>query len=296
MNGDERYAPRIHRDAVLFREAVGFTAAQTGFPPRLIEKDYFCTVLLAYLAPMQRSSLVFKGGTCLAKIYAEFYPMSEDLDFVIPLKATCSRTARSRHATGLKKYLSAISGEEPSLRVAGPLRGANECRQYIGTVSYASLIQDGEDTIKIEVGLREPLITAAVKGSARTALLDPISGEMLVQPVTLPCISKVEAFAEKIRAALTRREVAIRDFYDIDYGVTRLGLRPTDPEMVKLVHEKLAVPGNDPVNISDLRMSSLRGQLTTRLRPVLRQSDFDEFDLDRATSTVLQIAEAVSVS
>jgi len=41
----------------------------------------------------------------------------------------------------------------------------------------------------------------------------------------------------------------------------------------------------------DLRLSTLRGQLTARLRPVLRDRDFDEFDLDRAISTVLQMAE-----
>lgn len=38
-----------------------------------------------------------------------------------------------------------------------------------------------------------------------------------MKPVMLPCISKIEAFAEKFRAAMTRREVAIRDFYDIDH-------------------------------------------------------------------------------
>jgi hypothetical protein len=66
--------------------------------------------------------------------------------------------------------------------------------------------------------------------------------------------------------------------------------------MVELVREKIAIPGNDPVNVSDLRMSSLRGQLTARLRPVLRPGDFDEFDLDRAISTVLEISEALAVS
>ena len=119
---------------------------------------------------------------------------------------------------------------------------------------------------------------------------------MLVPTIPLRCMSKAEAFAEKFRAALTRREIAIRDFYDIDYGVTRLALRPTDPAMVKLVREKIAVPGNNPVDVSDLRMSSLRGQLTTRLRPVLRPGDFDKFDLGRAMSTVLQIAEAIADS
>jgi hypothetical protein len=39
-----------HEDAALFRAAVQFTAAETGFVPRLIEKDYFCSVLLAYLS------------------------------------------------------------------------------------------------------------------------------------------------------------------------------------------------------------------------------------------------------
>ena len=297
MSDSDRYAPRVHVDSVLFREAVGFTAAQTGFSERLIEKDYFCTVLLAYLASVKGPPPVFKGGTCLAKIHAEFYRMSEGLDFVIPVKTTCSRSERSRRAAGLKEHLSAVSVEEPHLRVTKPLRGANQCRQYLGTISYASLVQGGEDTIKVEVGLREPLITPAVTGSARTALLDPISGESLVPLVTtLPCMSKPEAFAEKIRAALTRREVAIRDFYDIDFGVTRLGLRPTDPTMLKLIREKIAIPGNDPVNVSDRRMSMLKGQLTTRLRPVLRQSDFEEFDLDRAMTAVLRIAEAIATS
>ena len=74
---------RTHEDPVLFREAVNFTAAQTRFLPRLIEKDYFCTVLLNYLAAAD-DTLIFKGGTCLAKVHAEFYRLSEDLDFVIP--------------------------------------------------------------------------------------------------------------------------------------------------------------------------------------------------------------------
>lgn len=42
---------RLHEeDPVLLSEAIGFTSAETGFIPRLIEKDYFCSVLLEYLA------------------------------------------------------------------------------------------------------------------------------------------------------------------------------------------------------------------------------------------------------
>ncbi|MBN1904282.1 MAG: hypothetical protein JW927_04210 [Deltaproteobacteria bacterium] len=41
---------QVHRDVPLFREAVNYTAAETLFSQRLIEKDYFCTLLLHYLA------------------------------------------------------------------------------------------------------------------------------------------------------------------------------------------------------------------------------------------------------
>ena len=42
---------RLHiDDQDLLREAVFFTARETGFNPRLVEKDYFCSVVLEYLA------------------------------------------------------------------------------------------------------------------------------------------------------------------------------------------------------------------------------------------------------
>ena len=41
---------RTHQDPALFREAVNYTTAATRFPSRLIEKDYFCTVILRPLA------------------------------------------------------------------------------------------------------------------------------------------------------------------------------------------------------------------------------------------------------
>ena len=39
-----------HEDPEFFKAAVSFTAKETTFSPRLVEKDYFCTVLLEYLA------------------------------------------------------------------------------------------------------------------------------------------------------------------------------------------------------------------------------------------------------
>lgn len=288
-------AMRPHEDRDLFREAVNFTAADTAFTARLIEKDYFCSVLLDALSALD-GSLTFKGGTCLAKVYAGFYRLSEDLDFVISSDGNATRTGRSRLVKEVKNAVNALTAGDSGFRVIEPLQGANNSTQYIGTVAYASLLGRQDETIKIEVGLREPLLLPVTEGFAQTLLIDPISHKPMMAPIRFRCISKMEAFAEKFRAALSRREVAIRDFFDIDYAVRTLGLQPQDKDMVSLVRSKLAVPGNEPVNVSEGRLSALRQQLVPQLKPVLRDKDFREFDLDRAFQTVAEMANRQTTS
>lgn len=292
MGQPEPAAIRLHEDPGLFQEAVNFTAAETAFSPRLIEKDYFCTVLLAYLMAAD-AALVFKGGTCLAKVHAEFYRLSEDLDFVIPMPTDASRSQRSAQMSGLKKAVESLERQLPIFRIIQAMKGSNSSKQYIASAQYTSLLSRQEDTIKIEVALREPLLTPAVDGPARTLLLDPVSGQPILKPVVVRCISRMEAYAEKFRAALSRREAAIRDFYDLDHAVRKLGIQPHEAQLVALVKQKLAVPGNEPVDIAGPRLAALRQQLEPQLKPVLRDSDFAEFDLDRAFKIVTEMAAKV---
>ncbi len=282
----------MHEDPDFFREALNFTAAETAFAPRLIEKDYFCTVLLEHLSA-ESDALVFKGGTCLAKVHAEFYRLSEDLDFVIPMPADAARSERSKRAAGTKEAVAEIPCRLRSSRVIRPLTGANSSTQYVAIAAYTSLLSRRDETIKIEIGLREPLLTPVISGLARTILLDPVSGRPLVKSVALRCISRMEAFAEKFRAAPSRREVAVRDFYDIDYAVRKLGVNQQDADLVNLVRQKLAVPGNEPVDISVDRLSALRQQIEPQLKPVLRGRDFWEFNLERAFRAVAEMAAEV---
>ncbi len=273
----------------MFRDALALTREQTGFAARLIEKDYFCTLLLEYLAGASRE-LVFKGGTCLAKVHANFYRLSEDLDFVIPMPAAAPRSERSQRAKSLKEAIAAISKRLPIFRLIEPLTGANRSTQYHAVVGYASLSAGREDTIKIEVALREPLLLPTVDGLVRTVLLDPVSRRTWVPPLAVRCIAKAEAFAEKFRAALSRREVAARDFFDLDYAVRKLGLRADEAELIGLVRQKLAIRGNDPVDVSEKRQAELRQQVEPQLRAVLRREDFAEFDVERAFRLVADMA------
>lgn len=288
MNDSIPEAAKILADPEFFRVAVNFTSQRTGFAARLIEKDYFCSVLLEYLVSASED-LVFKGGTCLAKVYAGFYRLSEDLDLAISMSTNAKRTERSRQAGAMKRVVEALAARLPAFRILQPLTGANNSTQYIAVIGYTSPVGGQSEAVKIEVGLREPLLTAAATELANSILLNPVSDRTLLNPISLRCISKIEAFAEKFRAALTRRDVAIRDFYDIDYAFRKLDLHMDDGELIRLVRQKLSVPGNLQVDVSQPRLKVLRQQLEGRLRPVLREKDYSDFDLNRAIRTVIEI-------
>ena len=294
MSKAEPPAICAHDDAALFRDAVRFTAEESGFAPRLIEKDYFCTLLLDYLSTAVGGELIFKGGTCLTKVHSELYRLSEDLDYAIPVAVDAPRSERSRRVEPVKTGLSRLNKTVPAFRVIDTLRGANRSTQYLAAVGYSSVLNQQEETIKIEVSLREPLLTPVFHGLARTMLRSPLTNNPMVAPIGVRCIAKAEALAEKFRAALSRRDVAIRDFYDIDYAVRKGGLRPKSADLIDQVKQKLAVPGNDPVDVSDGRLAALRKQIEAQLRPVLRERDFGKFDLERAFKIVAEMAEAVS--
>jgi len=283
---------RLHDDEALFLEALGFTAASTGFAARLIEKDYFCTLVLRYLA-RQQSGLVFKGGTCLAKVHLGFYRLSEDLDFAIPMDPGASRGSRRARVAAARKAIAALPGQLQDFHEIEGLTGANDCAQYNAILGYTSYLSRQPESIRIEISLRERLLQPVDEAAANTLLLDPITGEAAAPVVRVPCVSGREAIAEKLRAALSRRDPAIRDFFDVDYAVGRLKVDVQEPGLLMLVMDKLAVPGNGPVDVSAERIAALRPQVDGQLRPVLRSSDFEAFDLERAFRTISDLAAAL---
>lgn len=277
-------------DGDLLLQAIELTARETGFNPRLIEKDYFCSVVLEYLAASD-AELSFKGGTCFAKIHGSFYRLSEDLDFSISTPLNASRKERSRRADLLKPVVGDMPRHLPALQIVEPLRGANESTQYNAVVGYESMLDSHVEPIGIEVGLREPTLTTPHRGSSKTMLLNPINGQPLVDVFPVSCLSYQEAMAEKLRAALCRREVAIRDFFDVDYAVRNGALDISDRKFLDLLRRKLQVPGTAPVDVSPDRVGQLRRQLEAELRPVLREQDFAQFDLARAVGMVHTVAQ-----
>jgi len=288
----KNWFPNFHDDPDVFRESINFTAGQSGFSATLVEKDYFCTLLLMYLKEYGGGGLIFKGGTSFSKVYFDFYRLSEDLDFIIPMPIDAKRKERSSRVEKLKKAIPVLPDTLPVFHIKEKLRGANNSSQYLSTIGYISFVDGSDQTIMLEVGLREPILLEPTDSNARTILLNAINSKEAIQPYDITCLSINESMAEKFRAALTRREVAIRDFYDIDYA-SRKGMQFDDTGFIDMIRKKLNVPGNDPPDTSNERLEPLRSQLETRLKPVLRPRDYETFELDRAIDIVKMIHKSI---
>ncbi|MCD6487288.1 MAG: nucleotidyl transferase AbiEii/AbiGii toxin family protein [Syntrophobacterales bacterium] len=281
----------IHEDQALFREAVLFTAGQTGLNATLIEKDYFCTVLLQYLYQQPDSPLIFRGDTCIGKVYADFYRLSEDLDFMISTPPEANISVRRKRMAPVREWVRKISEKMSILTLPEDFTGHNSSRQYVAYVTYPSVFLTEETArIKIEMGLRETPLMPPAQMKARTLLLNPFTRKSMVPDIDLITLPMKEAIAEKIRAALTRLEPAIRDFFDIDYLASRNKMDLNDRHLFQLVAGKLKIPGNLPVDLSSARKEKLKTQINTELKPVLRPVDFESFDLSRAFDIVARMS------
>jgi predicted nucleotidyltransferase component of viral defense system len=90
------------------RVAIEYTNSETGFVSALIEKDYYCSVILKALFSDSSHGLVFKGGTSLNKVHVGFYRLSEDLDFSISVNPNSSRKEKSTLIQPIKKLISKL--------------------------------------------------------------------------------------------------------------------------------------------------------------------------------------------
>ncbi len=293
MERSNRSNFKIHEDPIYFREAVISMAQRSGFLSSMIEKDYYCSLILDYLYQDPKTNLVFKGGTCLSKVYVDFYRMSEDLDFVIPAKPEISRKDRSRLIRPIKEQLADIIDTNKCFNIYEEFRGYNESKQYIGTLSYHSVIEPEKKPgkIKIEVGMREELLRDAIWQDTSTLLIDPFSERKVISDFKTQCLSLEELFAEKFRAALTRKEPAIRDYFDIFYALRNLDINFESDNFLRLVKKKLGVPDNNPISINKIRKKQLQNQIKSELKPVLRDLDFKQFEFELAYDLVERVAQ-----
>jgi len=158
MMSDSPVAANFHEDKLRFRAGLLWTERFRGFNARLIEKDYYASLLLHDWHPLFAAGMVFKGGTSLSKVHAEFLRLSDDLDFALPHVTQSGPAARRRAMEPIKEHLETLTCRLPCLHVAEPLQGHNRSRQYRARVRYRSALTDEDEHLALEIALREPIL------------------------------------------------------------------------------------------------------------------------------------------
>lgn len=144
---------RLHvDDPDRLAQAILLTARRTGFAPRLVEKDYFCSVVLEFLAGAG-PDLAFRGGTCFTKVHSGFYRLSEELDFACSIDSRASRGARSERARAIKARFADAPRRLEGMQILEGLSGSNQSVQYNGVLGYTSLFDRDPQPVRV-VGWR----------------------------------------------------------------------------------------------------------------------------------------------
>lgn len=228
----------IHENKDEFLRVLNSVAAQTPFQIDLLEKDYYISLLLSGISALS-DGLVFKGGTCLNKIYYSYYRLSEDLDFSMKLPEQITRNVRRNVIQPIKDKIQSYTKSFDMSIEGVDKAGRNESKQYIYYVVYDSVVLDKKQSIKLEIGLRFNPMLPTVRKKVSHKFLHPFTKEPLFDSGSVNCLALKELVAEKMRAAATRLTIASRDFYDIGF-LLKSGFNFKDKELWQLFQKKLA--------------------------------------------------------
>ncbi len=175
-------------------------AGRKKIPQGIIYKDYVITVILEKISCGSHSNeLIFKGGTCLKKIYFEETRFSVDIDF------TClQKDVPEKMITDLKDEL-----EDNTIRGI-TFDKIKEQGRWGNSVSYKVKYNDLNEhpnSVKIDLSLRElPILEPQLMNILNLDHDNIPSFELYVFPLK-------EILSEKVRAVFTRK--VARDVFDV---------------------------------------------------------------------------------
>ncbi len=235
-------------------------AEKHKFSVKLLEKDYHLTRILHKIAEKQIKDLVFKGGTCLNKCYLGFYRLSEDLDFIYNQDVSnLSKLQIKKILDGLRRNLFKTLDElefntNKELGKGWKMLTSKENPKIVGLeiiTIYNSLIDSSFQTIKLEISFRNKLIKPTKMKKIKHEFVDALGEPILKKDVEIEVIDLSENFAEKFRALVTRKNVAIRDIYDI-YFILGNNILKIDKETIELILIKINESKKEKFSKEDL--------------------------------------------
>ncbi len=191
-------------------------SGEWGLRPDIVEKDYALGWLLAAFAlhPETSAKWIFKGGTCLKKVYYETYRFSEDLDFTLLPDAAYTEGDLIRILREVARQATDLSGIAfPEGEVSVKIRKDKQERPtFQGLVPYRGprAVPPPLPKILLDLTQHEPVFETPEP----RAIFHPYP-DALPENARIPAYTIEELFAEKTRAL--RERTRPRDLYDVVY-------------------------------------------------------------------------------
>ncbi len=203
----------------------------------LIEKDLILHQVLFDLSKNKffHDNFAFKGGTCLAKCYLDYFRFSEDIDFTWKNQIVFDGKSQKK----VRRYLSPVIDsigeifEEVAKAHKLDFRCLKDDRNYVELtggdktctfkVWYQSEVLGRRSFLKVQMNFLEK-ICYPFKGAGLKSLIAEKPEELILlypeyevytQKIAFDVYDCHEILAEKIRAILTRQGTKARDYLDL---------------------------------------------------------------------------------
>ncbi|MFH1259785.1 MAG: nucleotidyl transferase AbiEii/AbiGii toxin family protein [Elusimicrobiota bacterium] len=266
------------------KQIIPFIAEKFNFRLETIEKDYYLTLILNSVESHLSDKIVFKGGTLLNKIHLNYHRLSEDIDFTYYSPESIeTRSKRSRAITPIREKMPELLKmlELKSEKPEG--EGFNNSTQYVFNIFYPSFISGKDENVKLEISLRQTPIDKPVHNVITHFYKDPFTGDDLIPKNKILSLTLNEAVAEKLKAAITRKDVAIRDYYDL-WFILEAKFDFKNSHFLSIFKKKLKDEHyisnySSNFGLDQKSIELLRKQIETELIPVIRVGE--SFDLNK---------------
>ncbi len=174
-------------------------ASLKGLQPRFAELDYLQDITLLGIYREFGNKLVFKGGTCLYKLY-KLNRFSEDLDF------TAEKGFKQKDFFAKLPYIFSLFNLNCSVKVEPFPRSINVYLEINGPLYDGR--KESRSRIILNISSREKVFSSPLR-------IPYISSYQEVRPFDIYAMEEREILAEKVRTVYQREKA--RDVYDIWY-------------------------------------------------------------------------------
>ena len=197
----------LHEDRKKFQQAVSLTSFRSDRMGKIIEKDYYVTMILRLLAD-EMPFVVFKGGTSLSKCHQAILRFSEDIDIAVDHDLYQGKKKKL-------KYEIADIAQRLGLKIVniGETRSRRDYNRYI--IAYDSILPQINEAIQPVILLETsftarsfPTVTLPVSSFIGQTLEREASG-LLKEYSLNPFSMKVQG----LDRTLTDKVFAVCDYY-----------------------------------------------------------------------------------